>query len=94
MIFSISSDFLGAIADKNGRRKPWIVTFVIFMVPCIFLLWFAKPNDGGIGIYPTLALIIAVAVLFEFSAVFHNAMLPSVAPWNKVGRVSGLALAF
>jgi UMF1 family MFS transporter len=93
-MIALLAPFLGAVADKNGRRKPWIVTFVIVMVPCIFLLWFAKPNDGGIGIYPTLALIIAVAVLFEFSAVFHNAMLPSVAPWNKVGLVSGLALAF
>ncbi len=93
-MIAMLAPFFGAIADKNGRRKPWIIVFISIMIPCIFLLWFAKPNNGGIGIYPTLALIIIIAVGFEFSAVFHNAMLPSIAPRNKVGLVSGLALAF
>jgi UMF1 family MFS transporter len=85
--------FLGAIADKSGRRKPWIVVFVAIMVPCIYLLWFAKAGGGGIGIYPTLALIVLIAIMFEFSAVFHNAMLPSIAPASRVGMISGMALA-
>jgi UMF1 family MFS transporter len=93
-MIAMLAPFFGAIADKNGKRKPWIIVFVTIMIPCIFLLWFAKPAGGGIGIYPTLLLIIIVAVGFEFSAVFHNAMLPSVAPARKVGMVSGLALAF
>jgi UMF1 family MFS transporter len=38
-------------------------------------------------------LIILIAIMFEFSAVFHNAMLPSIAPESKVGSISGLALA-
>ncbi len=84
---------LGAIADKNGRRKPWIFVFVIVMVPAIFMLWFAEKDGGGIGIYPTLALIVLIAVMFEFSAVFHNAMLPSISPVSKIGSISGLALA-
>jgi UMF1 family MFS transporter len=92
-IIAILAPFLGAIADKSGRRKPWILVFVIIMVPAIFMLWFSKADGGGIGIFPTLALIMLIAVMFEFSAVFHNAMLPSIAPISKVGMISGMALA-
>ena len=93
-LIAIMAPLLGAIADKKGRRKPWITAFIALMIPAIWLLWFAQPGGGGIGIYPTLALIVIIAIVFEFSAVFHNAMLPSVAPASKVGMVSGLALAY
>ena len=79
-LIALLAPFLGAIADKSGRRKPWIMVFVAIMVPAIYLLWFAEKGGGGIGIYPTLGLIIVIAIMFEFSAVFHNAMLPSIAP--------------
>lgn len=92
-MIALMAPLLGAIADKSGRRKPWIFVFVLVMVPAIFALWFAEKDGGGIGIYPTLALIVLIAVMFEFSAVFHNAMLPSVAPASRVGSISGLALA-
>ena len=91
---AIVAPFLGAVADKSGRRKPWITGFVAVMVPAIFLLWFSEPAGGGLGIYPTLACIVIVAIAFEFSAVFHNAMLPSTAPATKIGLVSGLALSY
>ncbi len=93
-LIAVLAPFLGAIADKSGRRKPWIMVFVMVMVPAIFMLWFAEKDGGGIGILPTLALIVLIAVMFEFSAVFHNAMLPSIAPATKVGSISGMALAF
>ncbi|MDH5737436.1 MAG: MFS transporter [Gammaproteobacteria bacterium] len=90
-LIALLAPFLGAIADKNGRRKPWIAVFVTLMVPSVFLLWYSVPG-GGIGIYPVLGLIVIIAVVFEFSAVFHNAMLPSVAPRNRLGFLSGLAI--
>ena len=93
-LIALCAPFLGAIADKGGRRKPWIVVYVVVMVPAIFALWWALPAGGGLGIYPTLGLIILVAIAFEFSAVFHNAMLPSVAPVSKIGMVSGYALFY
>jgi MFS transporter, UMF1 family len=93
-LIACMAPLLGAVADKSGRRKPWIATFIVVMIPAVWLLWFAKPGGAGLGIYPTLALIVMIAILFEFSAVFHNAMLPSVAPASKVGMVSGMALAY
>ena len=84
---------LGAIADKVGRRKPWIGAFVGLMVPAILLLWLAVPGDATVGI---VAIAVALAVAgtgFAFTEVFHNAMLPSVVPYHRLGTVSGWGLA-
>ncbi len=92
-LIAVLAPILGAISDKAGRRKPWIIVFVALMAPSMFLLWFSEPGGGGIGIWATLGLIIIVAIGFEFGAVFHNAMLPHVAPASRIGYASGLALA-
>jgi UMF1 family MFS transporter len=85
--------FLGAIADKVGRRKPWIGAFVIMMFPAIVMLWFTVPGDEGPGIL-TVAVALAVAGTGSaFSEVFHNAMLPSVVPYQRLGALSGLGLS-
>ncbi|MDO9128008.1 MAG: MFS transporter [Parvibaculum sp.] len=84
---------LGAIADTGGKRKPWIAFFIAVMVPAIFLLWWAMPGGEGLSILTIAALIVLVAVAFEFSAVFHNSMLPAVAPHERIGFLSGLGLA-
>lgn len=84
---------LGAIADTGGKRKPWIAFFIAVMVPAIFLLWWAMPGGEGLSILSIAALIVLVAVAFEFSAVFHNSMLPAVAPHERIGFLSGLGLA-
>lgn len=93
VVLALTAPFLGAIADKNGRRKPWVVATVAVMVVGASLLWFVLPGGGGIGVYPALALLLAISVAFSISEVFHNAMLPSIVPVNKVGVVSGMAFA-
>jgi UMF1 family MFS transporter len=90
---AILAPFLGAIADSMGRRKPWIALFVGIMVPTCFLLWFATPGGAGLSVLTISALIIICNVSFEFSAVFHNAMLPTIAPDRRMAQLSGLGLA-
>ena len=85
--------FLGAIADKVGRRKPWIGTFVVMMVPAILLLWLAVPGEAGLGIVTVAVALTAAGIGFAFTEVFHNAMLPSVVPYQRLGTVSGWGLA-
>ena len=92
-ILALLAPLLGAIADKSGRRKPWVVGTVLFMVAGAFLLWTVQPDGSGLGIPATLALIVGINIAFTISEVFHNAMLPSVAPISKVGFVSGIAFA-
>lgn len=93
IVIALLAPFLGAIADSGGRRKPWIAFFVAIMAPAIFALWWAMPNNEGLSLTAITLLIILITVAFEFSAVFHNSMLPSVAPHDRIGFLSGLGLA-
>ncbi|MDP4598363.1 MAG: MFS transporter [Pseudomonadales bacterium] len=93
VILALTAPFLGAIADKNGRRKPWIAATVLVMSAGALALWYVRPAGAGLGIYPTLLLLLVISVAFAISEVFHNAMLPSITPINKVGFVSGLAFS-
>ncbi len=91
---AVFAPLIGAIADKGGSRKPWIAVFVGIMAPCIFMLWWALPGaDGGLPIWMIATLIVIIAVAFEYSAVFHNAMLPHITTPAKLGGLSGLGLA-
>ncbi len=93
IITACLAPFLGAIADKVGRRKPWIGAFVIMMVPAIMMLWYAVPGDAGAGII-TVAIALTIAGTGSaFSEVFHNSMLPSIVPYPKLGSLSGLGLS-
>ena len=94
LVLALTAPILGAVADKNGRRKPWIAGSVMLMVIGAVSLWFSKPAGGGLGIYPTLTLLILISIAFTISEVFHNAMLASTAPANRIGLVSGLAFSF
>ena len=90
---ALLAPFLGAMADKVGRRKPWIGAFIVLMVPAILLLWLAVPGQANAGIL-TLAVALAAASMgFAFTEVFHNAMLPAVVPYHRLGLVSGWGLA-
>ena len=93
LITASLAPFLGAIADKVGRRKPWIAASVIMMIPAILLLWYAVPGQEMRGVI-TVSIALAIAGTgFAFTEVFHNAMLPSIVPYNRLGTLSGLALS-
>ena len=92
-IIAIVAPFMGAIADAGGRRKPWLFVWSVSLAATAGLLWFALPGEAGLSFFVICALLIATFVSFDFTAVFHNAMLPTLVPENKVGSLSGLALA-
>lgn len=89
---ALGAPLLGAIADAGGRRKPWIAGCILIGVPCMCALWWAIPNMGdGIG-WVVVSLIVSNLV-FEFSQIFCNAMLISIAPPGGIGRLSGMGFA-
>jgi len=92
-VLALTAPFLGAIADKDGRRKPWVVGTVLVMTIGAFSLWFIKPEGQGLSLGVSLAILFAIKICFTISEVFHNAMLPSIAPVNRVGVISGLAFS-
>jgi len=57
------------------------------------LLWWALPGGKGLSVLTLLTLIVLINVAFTINEVFHNAMLPSVAPAERIGLISGIAFS-
>jgi MFS transporter, UMF1 family len=92
LTIALMSPVLGAIADASGRRKPWIAGFGCLLVIGSGLMWFGKPGDPSV--IPALLLSYAIAsVGVEFATVFNNAMMPTLVPPDKIGRLSGTGWA-
>jgi UMF1 family MFS transporter len=92
LIIALLSPVLGAIADASGRRKPWIATFGALLVIGSCLMWFGKPGDPSV--IPPLLFAYALATIgAEFATVFNNAMMPTLVPPDKIGRLSGTGWA-
>ncbi len=93
LFMAMTIPFIGAIADKIGRRKPWIVGSHLVMGLTAISLWWILPGGQGFGIGFAFCILLAMLIAFGYAEVFHNAMLPSVTPANKAGVVSGLAFS-
>jgi UMF1 family MFS transporter len=92
LVIALLSPVLGAIADASGRRKPWIAGFGALLVIGSSLMWFGKPGDPSV--IPALLLAYGIATIgVEFATVFNNAMMPSLVPPHKIGRLSGTGWA-
>src|ERR1700710_1626009 len=92
LIIALMSPVLGAIADASGRRKPWIAAFGTLLVIGSCLMWFGRPGDPSV--IPLLLLAYGIASIgAEFATVFNNAMMPSLVPPDRIGRLSGTGWA-
>jgi UMF1 family MFS transporter len=91
---AVLAPLLGAISDRTGPRKPWLAGVALIMSVSCMLLWFAMPGArGGLPVDVILLLVIVLATCFQFTEVFHNAMLASIATPARVGGLSGLGIA-
>src|ERR1700759_4473378 len=92
MTIALLSPVLGAIADASGRRKPWIAGFGALLVIGSSLMWFGTPGDPRV--IPPLLLCYSIATVgVEFATVFNNAMMPTLVPPDRIGRLSGTGWA-
>ena len=87
LIIGLGGPILGAIADRAGRRKPWLAFFTGLCITATGLLWFVQPDVSFVWMALVLAGIGTIGS--EYSMVFYNAMLPDLASPKTVGRWSG-----
>lgn len=84
---ALLSPVFGAVADRRGRRKPWLAAFTALCVVATAALWFTRPDPSWVlwGL-----VVFAVAnTAFEIGTVFYNAMLPGIVSEQRIGRLSG-----
>lgn len=82
----------GSIADRTGRRKPWIAGFGLCLVLGCWLLWYAAP-DIGLGVAAVMTALVLAQLGAELATVFTNAMLSGLALPGRVGRLGGFGWA-
>jgi UMF1 family MFS transporter len=87
LVVALTSPVLGAIADRGGRRKPWLAVLTLAAVVTTAMLWLVRPDPAFVPL--ALAFVILSSIAFELGLVFYNAMLPDLAGPRRVGRVSG-----
>ena len=87
LIIALLGPALGAIADRGGRRKPWLLAFTALCVAACVGLWFTQPERGDV--IWALIFVVLGTVGFEIGMVFYNALLPEIAAPERLGRLSG-----
>jgi len=86
MLFvSLSSPFLGGIADHGGLRKRLLVFYTYICVLAVAGFSLLTPGEALFGF----VLIVIANIGMEGGLVFYNSFLPSIAPAEYQGRVSG-----
>jgi UMF1 family MFS transporter len=91
---ALLAPLLGAISDRTGPRKPWLVTVAVIMSLGCMALWYAMPGaQGGLPVGVILTIVVLLATGFQFTEVFHNAMLASIARADRVGGLSGYGIS-
>lgn len=94
ILVAISAPVLGAIADRYGQRKPFLLVVTMAMVPLIFAMWWAVPlGQAGLPVAVVGLLVTAVGVLFAWSEVLHNSMLGEASRPATLAMTSGIGLA-
>jgi UMF1 family MFS transporter len=86
LLVAFSSPFLGALADRGGYRKPFVLLFTVICVAATAALYRVVPGQA----LAALVLFVTANVAFELGTVFYNAFLPDIAAAGGIGRVSGL----
>ncbi|WP_316234814.1 MFS transporter [Bradyrhizobium sp. SZCCHNR1004] len=92
IVIAVLSPVLGAIADATGRRKPWIAAFGAMLVVGSALMWIGRPHAPEL-ITPLLIAYVIATIGVEFATVFNNAMMPTLVPPERIGRLSGTGWA-
>jgi len=87
IIVALLSPFLGALADKGGYRKFFLISFTWICSIFSILLYFPKAGD----VYWALSLFVVANIAFEMGSVFCNSYLPDLSDDTNSGKISGFA---
>ncbi|MCK4844481.1 MAG: MFS transporter, partial [Candidatus Heimdallarchaeota archaeon] len=88
IIIAIGMPIMGALSDRAGRRKPFVISLTGVILIFASLL----------GITHSLTLVLVFYVLaniaYQWSLAFYDAMLAFISSPKDVGKVGGFGVAF
>lgn len=89
LIVALASPLLGALADRGGFRKRFLLVSTAVCVAFTACLYTVRPGQVGLA----LTVFVVANVAYELGQVFYNAFLPDLATRAHIGRVSGFGWA-
>lgn len=89
VFIAVLSPIVGAMADRGGKRRRYLIISTLICVTFTALLAFVSPSTPN-AVLLALTLFVVANVAFEVGGVFYNAFLPVIAPPDRVGTISGL----
>ena len=92
LLIALMAPFLGAVADRAGRRIAFIWLFSLMYVVGAAGLWIATPGD--VNLFWVMSFFALGLIGMEFATIFTNAMLPDLGKREDLGRISGSGWAF
>ncbi|MEB3328960.1 MAG: MFS transporter [Candidatus Sericytochromatia bacterium] len=87
LVVALLSPALGAWSDRLGRTRPFLLAFTGLFLAGGLALGQVSGLAAGLVIFGL------ANVGLQLASVFYNAMLPAVAPPDRLGRVSGYGRA-
>ena len=87
IIVALLSPIFGALADKGGYRKFFLILFTWICAIFSILLYFPKSGD----VFFALILFVIANIAFEMGTVFCNSYLSDLSDEKNIGKISGFA---
>jgi MFS transporter, UMF1 family len=88
ILIALLSPILGAVADRGGTRRRYLMVSTFVCVIATTVLTFMSPDFPRAALLAGAVFVVA-NVAFEVGMVFYNAFLPVIATPDKIGSVSG-----
>ena len=92
IVVAVLAPPLGAAADRGGLRLRFLAATTAVCVLASGALTFVAPGGKDAAVL-ALTLFVIADIGFELGMQFYNALLPTIAPLDRLGRVSGFGWA-
>ncbi len=89
VFIAVLSPIVGAMADRGGRRRFFLMASTFVCVGGTAALAFISPTMDH-AVILALGIFVVSNVAFEMGTVFYNSFLPDVSPPGRIGTISGL----
>ena len=90
LVVAISSPYLGHIADRLNKHRPFLFTYCVIGSLCTSLLFFATPGKYLLATF----LFMISNIAFAGGNVFYNAFLPKLAQQHELDQLSAKGFAY